>query len=88
MLWEWNLSRNLIDEANATFDEAIAQKLDGRYVRQTSYWLAFLRHVAQRDQQLAWAAGKLGDEGALLSEQSDTEAYYGVWAKRAISHGE
>jgi hypothetical protein len=29
------------------------------------------------DEQLAWAAGKPGDEDFLLSLQSDTEAYYG-----------
>src|SRR5208282_3261897 len=56
----------------------VARKLDGRYVRQTDYWLAFLlRDVAQMDEQLSWAAGKLGDEDFLLSLQSDTEAYYG-----------
>src|ERR1017187_5529994 len=77
-----DLSLNLLDEAQATFDEACAQKLDGRYVRQTFYWLAFLRRdVAQMEQQLAWAEGKLGDEDALLSVQSDTEAYYGRLSK-------
>jgi Tfp pilus assembly protein PilF len=73
-----DLSLNLLDEAMATYEEACARKLDGRYVRQTSYWLAFLqRDVAQMDEQLAWAAGKPGDEDFLLSLQSDTEAYYG-----------
>jgi len=72
------LSLNLLDEAKATYEEAVARKLDGRYVRQTDYWLAFLlRDVAQMDEQLSWAAGKLGDEDFLLSLQSDTEAYYG-----------
>jgi eukaryotic-like serine/threonine-protein kinase len=76
------LSLNLLDEAKATYAEACAQKLDGRYVRQTFYWLAFLRSdVAQMDEQLAWAVGKPGDEDALLSLQSDTEAYYGRLSK-------
>jgi hypothetical protein len=73
-----DLSLNRLDEAKATYDEACARKLDGRYVRQTFYWLSFLRgDVAQMDEQLAWAAGKPGDEDFLLSLQSDTEAYYG-----------
>jgi eukaryotic-like serine/threonine-protein kinase len=77
-----DLSLNLLDEAKTAYDAACAQKLDGRYVRQTFYWLAFLqRDVAQMDQQVAWAAGKLGDEDALLSVQSDTEAYYGRMSK-------
>jgi hypothetical protein len=77
-----DLSLNLLDEAKATYEAACARKLDGRYVRQTSYWLAFLqRDVAQMDEQLAWAAGKPGDEDFLLSLQSDTEAYYGRLSK-------
>jgi eukaryotic-like serine/threonine-protein kinase len=77
-----DLSLNLLDEAQATFDEACARKLDGRYVRQTSYWLAFLRRdVVQMDQQVAWASGKPGDEDFLFSLQSDTEAYYGRLSK-------
>jgi hypothetical protein len=82
-----DLSLNLLDEAKATFDEACARKLDGSYVRQTFYWLAFLRRdVAQMDQQVAWAVGKPGDEDALLSEQSDTEAYYGRLSKARDFH--
>jgi Tfp pilus assembly protein PilF len=77
-----DLSLNRLDEAQATFEEACAQKLDGRYVRQTFYWLAFLRQdIAQMDQQLAWAADKRGDEDLLLSLQSDTDAYYGRISK-------
>ena len=46
------------------------------------YYLAFLRgNVSQMEQQVAWAAGKPGDEDVLLSMQSDTEAYYGRLTK-------
>jgi hypothetical protein len=46
------------------------------------YELAFLRgNSAQMDQQVAWVAGKPGDEDVLLSAQSDTEAYYGRLTK-------
>ena len=33
------------------------------------------------EQQVAWGAGKPGDEDVLLSAQSDTEAYYGRLSK-------
>ena len=72
------LALNRLEEAKATFDQALAHKLDGGYLRQETYYLAFLRgDTAQMEQQVAWGAGKPGDEDLLLSEQSDTEAYYG-----------
>jgi tetratricopeptide (TPR) repeat protein len=72
------LSLNRLEEAKATFDEALAHKLDGGSLRQEVYVLAFLQGDAARmGQQVAWAAGKPGDEDLLLSMQSDTEAYYG-----------
>jgi eukaryotic-like serine/threonine-protein kinase len=72
------LNLNRLDAAGASLDEAFANKLDGRYLRQNLYWLAFMRgNVAQMQQQVAWASGKPGDEDVLLSMQSDTEAYYG-----------
>jgi len=69
---------NRLDEANATFDQALARKLDAGFLRAHIYFLAFLRGDAGRmEQQVAWGAGKPGDEERLLSMQSDTEAYYG-----------
>jgi eukaryotic-like serine/threonine-protein kinase len=47
-----------------------------------TYYLAFLRgDSTQMEQQVAWSAGKPGDEDLLLSAQSDTEAYYGRLGK-------
>ena len=75
-----NLDR--LDEAKATFDQALAHKFDSGGLRQNMYYLAFLRgDVAQMEQQVAWVAGKPGIEDVLLSTQSDTEAYYGRLAK-------
>ena len=72
------LCLNRLEEARATFDQALARKLDGGWLRENMYYLAFLRaDAAQMEEQVAWAAGKPGDEDALLSKQSDTEAYYG-----------
>jgi eukaryotic-like serine/threonine-protein kinase len=72
------LDLNRLEEAKATFDQALAHKLDSGYLRQYMYYLAFLRgDAAQMAQQVAWGAGKPGDEDVLLSMQSDSEAYYG-----------
>jgi tetratricopeptide (TPR) repeat protein len=69
---------NRLDEAKATFDQALARKLDDGGLREFMYYIAFLRgDAAQMEEQVAWAAGKPGDEDFLLSTQSDTEAFYG-----------
>lgn len=76
------ISLNRFDAAQATLDEAFARGLDGRYLHQNQYWLAFLRgNAAQMKAQVAWAMGKSGDEDTLLSMDSDTEAYYGRVAR-------
>jgi eukaryotic-like serine/threonine-protein kinase len=71
-------SLNRLDEAKSTFDDALAHKLDGPYLRQSIYYLNFLRgDGAGMQQEFAWAMGKPGAEDILLSAQSDTEAYHG-----------
>jgi len=73
---------NRLDDAKATFDQAFARKLDGGTLRSILYLLAFSRgDAALMEQQLAWAAGRPGEEDELLSTQSDTEAYYGRLVK-------
>jgi len=83
-----------LDEAKAILDQAFAQKLDGGPLRLSLYTLAFLRgDNALMDQQVAWAAGKPGDEDPMLAAHSDTQAYYGRMAKardltrRAVGSG-
>ena len=72
------IALNLLDEASATFQQALKQKLDAGYLRLWMYYLALLRNDrADMEQQVAWGTGKPGDEDPLLSAQSDTEAYYG-----------
>lgn len=67
-----------LDDAKATFNEALAHNLDGRYVRQNFYWMAFLRgDTAAMRQQLAWGVSSPHDADALLTLQSDTDAYHG-----------
>ena len=76
------LNLNRLEEAKATFDQAFARKLDSGTLRANVYLLAFLRgDTAQMQEQVAWAAGKPGDEDLLLSMQSDTEAFYGRLGK-------
>lgn len=73
-----NLSLNRFDAAQVALDEAFARGLDGRYLHQTQYWLAFVvGKAALMKAQEDWAAGRPGDEDPLLSMESDTEAYYG-----------
>jgi len=71
-------SMNRLDEAKSTFEEALAHKLDGPYLRQSLYYLDFLRgDETGMQEQFDWAMGKPGAEDILLSAQSDTEAYHG-----------
>ena len=73
---------NRLDDAKTTFDQALTRKLDDGGLRQFMYYLAFVREDAPRmEEELAWAAGKPGDEDLLLSLQSDTEAFYGRMSK-------
>ncbi len=68
-------SMNRLDEAKSVFDEALARKLDGAYLRQSIYYLDFLRKDAPgMQQQFAWAMGKPGAEDILMSAESDTQA--------------
>ena len=76
------LALGRLSDAAATLERAQERKLDGGLLRQDAYLLAFLnRDMSKMEQQVAWAAGRPGDEDALLSMQSDTEAYYGRLAR-------
>lgn len=72
------ISLDRLAEAKATLSDALAHDLDGRYVRQTLYWLAFLQgNTEGMRQQLAWGLRSPHDADALLTLQSDTDAYHG-----------
>ncbi len=73
---------NRLDDAKVLLQQAQANKFDGFVLRGDLYALAFLRgDAAEMEQQVAWAAGRPGEEDAMLSTQSDTEAYYGRLAR-------
>jgi serine/threonine protein kinase/Flp pilus assembly protein TadD len=73
---------NRLDDARAVLQQAQANKVDGFFIRANWYSLAFLRgDTAEMEKQVAWAAGRPGEEDAMLSTQSDTEAYHGRLAR-------
>jgi DNA-binding winged helix-turn-helix (wHTH) protein/tetratricopeptide (TPR) repeat protein len=73
---------NRPEEAKATLDQALSRKLDSADVRQLLYAVAFMRRDnAQMELQVAWGAGKPGQEDIFFSMQSDTDAYHGRLSK-------
>jgi len=81
-LAEIQLALNRTEQVRATLEEAVARKMDSHLVHLALYQAAFLRGDQETmQQQLAWAAGRAGEEDWLLSAQSDTEAYFGRLAK-------
>ncbi len=77
-----DLALNRPEDAAKAIQEARARKLDAELLHWKIYQLAFFKGDAdEMDRQVAWAAGKPGDEDVLLSFQSDTEAYYGRLGK-------
>jgi eukaryotic-like serine/threonine-protein kinase len=76
------LALNRPDDATKALEQAQEHKLEGDFLHQEIYYLAFYKgDTAEMERQVAWAAGKPGDEDLLLSFQSDTEAYYGRLVK-------
>jgi tetratricopeptide (TPR) repeat protein/predicted Ser/Thr protein kinase len=72
------LQLNRPDDSKKIIEEARARKLDSEDLHWTVYQLAFFEgDSAGMEREVAWAAGKPGDEDLLLSFQSNTEAYYG-----------
>jgi tetratricopeptide (TPR) repeat protein len=67
-----------LDEAKGILEQARSRNLASKFLSIIQYYLAFLHGDGQTmDQQLADARGKAGEEDSLLSQQSDTEAYFG-----------
>ena len=84
-----------LDDVEKLLQEAQAKGFDGLYIRGNLYLLAFRREDRNgMEQQLAWAAGRAGDEDTMLSGQADTEAYYGRleraqdYSRRAVESAE
>jgi tetratricopeptide (TPR) repeat protein len=79
----YNLSQGYLalgrfDAAKAILERAAVNKMNAPNLRQSAYWLAFLQNdQATMRQQVAAVAREPGGDGALLSSESDTEAFYG-----------
>ena len=72
------VAANRLDEAKSLYKEAVTRKIENPVLHANRYGLAFLEgDKAEMERQVAWAAGKAGAEDNLLSNASDTEAYYG-----------
>ncbi len=76
-----------VEEGKAVLDQARSRNLTSKFVRSIVCYLAFLRNdAATVEQQLAEVRDKPGDEDPLVSQQSDTEAYFGRLRRaRALS---
>jgi DNA-binding winged helix-turn-helix (wHTH) protein/tetratricopeptide (TPR) repeat protein len=69
---------NRLDEAQATYAQALKRKLDHPFFHIALNGIAFLRNdAAGIAEQLAWSAGKPGIEDNLLALEADTVAYTG-----------
>jgi tetratricopeptide (TPR) repeat protein len=73
---------NRFEEARQVAEEAQAKKLDSANLHVAIYQLAFVRNDREAmAREVAWAAGKLGVEDVLLSNEADSAAYSGQLRK-------
>jgi eukaryotic-like serine/threonine-protein kinase len=86
---------NRLDEANATYAQAVKRKLDHPLIRIALNGIAFMRNdAAGIAEQLTWSAGKPGIEDNLLALEADTVAYTGrlkearEFSRRAVDSAE
>ncbi|MGP0097050.1 MAG: hypothetical protein ACLPHI_08435, partial [Terriglobales bacterium] len=72
------LALDRIKDAEAALDEASRRNLDSEFLHLNRYHMAFLKNdPAAMQEQSLWARGKPAAEDGQLSDDSDTEAYYG-----------
>lgn len=82
-----NLSSSLIaldltNEAEATLRQAASSGIQSDYLQQIGYWLAFLRQDNEEMKRILAGANTVpGTLPLLLSEQANSEAYYGHFEK-------
>jgi eukaryotic-like serine/threonine-protein kinase len=69
---------NRLDEAKATYQQALERKLNNPFLYITRYGIAFLQNdSAEMAQQVASSAGQPGVEDELLALEADTAGYHG-----------
>jgi eukaryotic-like serine/threonine-protein kinase len=76
------ISVNRRQDAKQTIAEAQQNHFDGLFIRGILYSVAFLSgDNAEMDREVAWAAGRSGEEDQMLNVHADTQAYYGRMVK-------
>ncbi|MGA8501657.1 MAG: protein kinase [Candidatus Sulfotelmatobacter sp.] len=76
------LALNQVEEASAVLAEADKRSLQTDILLQAHYWVAFLRNDEKEMERLVQRSSDLaGAQAILLSEQSNTAAYYGHFEK-------
>lgn len=69
---------NRVDQAGRVLDAALSRGVDGAPIHQAAYSVAFLRgDKAGMLREVQWAQAKPITEEGMLSQHSDTEAYFG-----------
>jgi eukaryotic-like serine/threonine-protein kinase len=77
-LAEYYVSVGRLKDARQTIQEAQQRNFDGFFIRAPLYALAFLSgDTAEMERQVAWEAGRPGEEDQMLNLHADTQAYYG-----------
>jgi tetratricopeptide (TPR) repeat protein len=72
------IALNRLDEAKATYGQALERKLNHPLLHLALYQIAFLQNDAEvMAQEVAWSAGKPGVEDSMLGLEADTAAYSG-----------
>lgn len=73
---------NRLEDAKATYRQAISRGLESSELHMNRYGVAFLEaDTTEMDRQLAWASNKPGNAAFALRMQANTEAYCGRFAK-------
>jgi len=69
---------NRLEDARAVVEQAKSKNLDSFTLREEIYLLAFMQNdTEEMARQVAWSAGKLGMEEAMLTTEADTASYFG-----------
>jgi eukaryotic-like serine/threonine-protein kinase len=86
---------NRIDEAKATYEQALHRNLKNQFFSLALYEIAFLQDdAAEMAQQVSLSAGTAGREATLLADEADTAAYSGrlrsarEFSRRAVDSAE
>jgi eukaryotic-like serine/threonine-protein kinase len=77
-LAEYYVNVGRLKDARQTIQEAQQKNFDGFFIRAPLYALAFLSgDTTEMERQVAWEAGRPGEEDPMLNIHADTQAYYG-----------